>query len=32
MAGRWIMRQTWEDLLFVHWPVPDVMFWPLGAG
>ncbi|MFL5856450.1 MAG: YqjF family protein [Solirubrobacteraceae bacterium] len=22
MAGRWIMRQTWEDLLFAHWPVP----------
>jgi uncharacterized protein len=22
MAGRWIMRQTWRDLLFAHWPVP----------
>src|SRR5919202_329523 len=21
-AGRWIMGQTWADLLFAHWPVP----------
>jgi uncharacterized protein len=21
-AGPWIMRQTWHDLLFAHWPVP----------
>src|ERR671923_2575569 len=20
-AGRWIMGQTWADLLFAHWPV-----------
>ena len=20
--GRWLMGQTWDDLLFVHWPVP----------
>jgi hypothetical protein len=20
--GRWLMGQTWEDLLFAHWPVP----------
>jgi uncharacterized protein YqjF (DUF2071 family) len=20
-AGRWIMRQTWHDLLFAHWPI-----------
>jgi hypothetical protein len=21
-ADPWVMRQTWEDLLFAHWPVP----------
>lgn len=21
-AGPWVMRQTWEHLLFAHWPVP----------
>jgi uncharacterized protein len=21
-AGRWVGAQTWEDLLFAHWPVP----------
>ena len=21
-AGRWIMAQSWHDLLFAHWPVP----------
>lgn len=21
-AGRWVMRQTWRDLLFAHWPMP----------
>jgi uncharacterized protein YqjF (DUF2071 family) len=21
-AGRWTMGQTWEELLFAHWPVP----------
>ena len=20
--GRWIMKQTWHDLLFAHWPMP----------
>jgi uncharacterized protein YqjF (DUF2071 family) len=25
-AGPWVMKQTWHDLLFAHWPVaPDVM-------
>ncbi len=27
--GRWIMRQTWRDLLFAHWPVPVTMLRPL---
>lgn len=22
--GRWVMAQTWHDLLFAHWPVPKV--------
>lgn len=21
-AGRWVMVQTWHDLLFAHWPIP----------
>jgi uncharacterized protein len=21
-GGRWVMAQTWENLLFAHWPVP----------
>jgi uncharacterized protein YqjF (DUF2071 family) len=21
-AGEWVLRQSWRDLLFVHWPVP----------
>ena len=21
-AGPWVMRQTWHDLLFAHWPLP----------
>ena len=21
-TGRWVWRQTWHDLLFLHWPVP----------
>jgi uncharacterized protein len=28
MAGRWIMRQTWRDLLFAHWPVPAEVLRP----
>jgi len=25
-SGPWIMQQTWNDLLFAHWPInPDVM-------
>ena len=27
--GPWIMRQTWRDLLFAHWPVPVAMLRPL---
>lgn len=27
--GRWVMRQTWRDLLFAHWPVPVEMVRPL---
>jgi uncharacterized protein YqjF (DUF2071 family) len=25
----WIMYQQWEDLLFMHWPVPEVVLRPL---
>src|SRR3954469_11999557 len=25
----WVMRQTWHDLLFAHWPVPVAMLRPL---
>jgi hypothetical protein len=28
-AGRWLMAQTWEDLLFAHWPVPADVLRPL---
>lgn len=28
-AGPWVMRQTWRDLLFAHWPVPVAMLRPL---
>ena len=32
-AGPWVMRQTWTDLLFAHWPVaPAVMHAHLPAG
>ncbi len=25
-ASPWVLAQTWEDLLFLHWPVPaDVL-------
>jgi uncharacterized protein len=25
----WLLRQTWHDLLFLHWPVPAAMLRPL---
>ena len=28
-AGRWAWRQTWHDLLFLHWPVPAAALRPL---
>ncbi len=28
-AGRWALRQTWRDLLFAHWPVPEAILRPL---
>ena len=28
-AGPWIMVQTWNDLLFAHWPVPVEILEPL---
>ncbi len=28
-ATKWVMRQTWRDLLFAHWPVPPEMLRPL---
>jgi uncharacterized protein YqjF (DUF2071 family) len=28
-AGRWLMRQRWNDLLFVHWRVPASSIAPL---
>jgi uncharacterized protein YqjF (DUF2071 family) len=27
--GPWLMAQTWEDLLFAHWPVPPERLRPL---
>jgi uncharacterized protein len=27
--GSWVMAQTWEDLLFAHWPVPASALRPL---
>lgn len=27
--GPWIMRQTWRNLLFAHWPVPAALLRPL---
>lgn len=27
--GPWIMRQTWQELLFLHWPVPAAQLAPL---
>jgi uncharacterized protein len=29
--GRWAMAQTWEDLLFAHWRVPERALRPLVA-
>ena len=28
-AGGWVMGQTWDDLLFAHWPVPEDELRPL---
>ena len=28
-SGPWIIRQTWRDLLFAHWSVPQAMLRPL---
>ena len=28
-SGRWQMTQRWNDLLFVHWPVPASQIAPL---
>ncbi len=28
-SGPWIMQQTWNDLLFLHWPVPAESLRPL---
>lgn len=27
--GRWLMMQSWHDLLFAHWPVPAKILRPL---
>lgn len=27
--GRWTWRQSWQDLLFAHWPVPAAVLRPL---
>jgi uncharacterized protein YqjF (DUF2071 family) len=27
-AGRWLGRQTWHDLLFAHWPIPEAALRP----
>jgi uncharacterized protein len=27
--GPWIMHQTWHDLLFAHWPLPEAVLRPL---
>ncbi len=28
-SGPWIIQQTWNDLLFLHWPVPAESLRPL---
>ncbi|MGD0547724.1 MAG: DUF2071 domain-containing protein [Terracidiphilus sp.] len=27
--GRWLMKQSWNDLLFAHWPIPAAQLAPL---
>jgi uncharacterized protein YqjF (DUF2071 family) len=27
-SGPWVMAQSWHDLLFVHWPVPEATLRP----
>src|SRR5437016_4218350 len=27
--GPWVQKQTWEDILFAHWPVPAETLRPL---
>jgi uncharacterized protein len=27
--GSWVMAQSWHDLLFAHWPVPEAVLRPL---
>ena len=27
--GPWVMKQSWHDLLFAHWPLPAVILRPL---
>jgi len=29
LAGRWVMAQTWHELLFAHWPVGAAQLRPL---
>jgi uncharacterized protein YqjF (DUF2071 family) len=29
LSAPWIMKQTWHDLLFAHWPVPHATLRPL---
>lgn len=31
-AGPWVMRQTWRDLLFAHWPLPAAALHHLVPG
>ena len=31
-AGRWVLAQSWHDLLFAHWPVPANDLRPLVPG
>jgi uncharacterized protein YqjF (DUF2071 family) len=28
-SGPWVMTQTWHDLLFAHWPLPQAVMRPL---
>lgn len=27
-SGKWIMRQSWRNLLFIHWPIPPEIIRP----